>query len=125
MTSKTFDAKKASLTELNRELKRLASRKCRAKSDEEKATFAAEYAKIDAVKQSRFGQKRYADWNETEIAAADLQTAVKAVKSLQSAKTLYPKRHGEILPKLDQWLERRNALQELAKFEELKAKLGQ
>ena len=124
MTSKTFDAKTASLTELNRELKRLASRKCRAKSDEEKAQFAAEYASIDKVKQARFGQKRYLDWSEAEIAAADLQTAVKGVKSLQSAKTLYPERHGEILPKLAQWIERRNDLQELAKFEELKAKLN-
>ena len=124
MTSKKFNAKTASLTELNRELKRLSSRKHRANSDEEKAQFAAEYARIDDVKQSRFGKKHYIDWTEAEIAATDLQTAVKGVKSLQSAKTLYPERHGEILPKLALWIERRNDLQELAKFEELKAKLN-
>jgi len=124
MTSKNFDATTASLTELNRELKRLASRKCRAKTAEEKAQFAAEYASIDAMKQQRFSQKHYFDWNDAEIAAADYPTSVKAVKSLQSAKTLYPARHDEILPKLAQWMQHRDDLKELAKFEELKAKLG-
>lgn len=124
MTSKTFDAKTASLTELNRELKRLSSGKHRAKTAEEKAQFALEYASIVDVKQERFGQKHFIDWSEAEIAEANFTTAVRAVKSLQSAKTLYPERHDEILPKLAQWIEHRNDLKELAKYEELKAKLN-
>lgn len=122
MKDQKFDVKSASLTEINRELKRLASRKCRAKSDEERDQFAAEYKAVDRVKQQRFGQKHYADWDETEIATASLSVAIKAVKSLQSAKTLYPERRDEILPKLGQWIAHRNELQQRAKYEELKAK---
>lgn len=123
-TTKTFDPATADLTTINRELKRLASRKCRAKSDEEREAAAAEYARVDAVKQSRFSQKHYRDWATDEIATANLETATKATKSLQSAKTLYPERHGEILPKLEEWMQRRDELLEVARLKELAAKHG-
>lgn len=123
-TTKTFDPATADLTTINRELKRLASRKCRAKSDEDRMEAAAEYARVDAVKQSRFGQKHYRDWSADEIATANLETATKATKSLQSAKTLYPERHDEILPKLAEWIQRRDELLEVARLKELAAKHG-
>lgn len=123
-TTKQFDVTTATLTDINRELKRLASRKCRAKSDEDRKAAAAEYARIDAVKQARFGQKHYIDWTVDEIANANLATASKAVKSLQSAKTLYPERHDVIIPQLAAWMSRRDELQELARLQELAAKHG-
>ena len=123
-TTKQFNAQTATLTEINRELKRLASRKCRAKDDAAKAEAAAEYARIDAVKQARFGQKHYIDWTADEIAQASLEVAVKGTKSLQSAKTLYPERHDEILPKLAEWIARRDELNEVARLKELAAKHG-
>lgn len=122
-TTKKFNAQTATLTEINRELKRLASVKCRNKDDAVKYDAAvAEYARIDAIKQERFGEKRYLDWTADEIAQASLSVAVKGVKSLQSAKTLYPERHAEILPKLAEWIAHRDYLKELARFEEMKAK---
>ena len=123
-TTKTFDPAKADLTTINRELKRLASRKCRAKTEADRKEAAREYAKVDAVKQSRFGQKHYRDWSADEIATANLETATKATKSLQSAKTLYPERHAEILPKLAEWIQRRDELLEMARLQELAAKHG-
>lgn len=123
-TTKTFDPATADLTTINRELKRLASRKCRAKSDADRMEAATEYARVDAVKQSRFGQKHYRDWTADEIATANLETATKATKSLQSAKTLYPEKHDEILPKLAEWMQRRDELLEVARLHELAAKHG-
>lgn len=123
-TTKTFNAQTATLAELNRELKRLASAKCRAKTTEARDAAAAEYAAIDSIKQARFGRKHFIDWSADEIAKCDLNTAIRGTKSLQSAKTLYPNRHSEILPKLALFIARRDELTELAKFEELKAKLG-
>ena len=62
-TTKQFNAQTATLTEINRELKRLSSVKCRtseraAKPDPAKhAAAIAEYARIDDIKQERFGKK--------------------------------------------------------------------
>ena len=61
-TTKQFNAQTATLTEINRELKRLSSVKCRtseraAKPDPAKhAAAIAEYARIDDIKQERVGK---------------------------------------------------------------------
>ena len=124
-TNKKFNAQTATLVEINRELKRLASVKCRNKDDQDKYDAAVkEIDRINDIKNQRFGEKHYIDWSADEIANASFSVAKKAVKSLQSAKTLYPHRLDEILPKLNEWMERRDSLKELEHLKELASKHG-
>ena len=52
--SEKFDPKSCTLSEMNRELKRLASRKCRAKEDEDRKKYQAEYDRLVKIKNDRF-----------------------------------------------------------------------
>lgn len=124
MATKKFNANKCTLTEMNRELKRLASRKCRAKNDADKKAATDEYAKLVAIKNKRFStsRKSYISFSADEIAKLDLETTVKAIKSLQSTRCLYPERKAEVL-KIEQLFQaHRSELNEIAEFNRLKNK---
>lgn len=126
MATKKFNPNKCTLSEMNRELKRLASRKCRAKTEEAASEAAAEYAKLVAIKNKRFAttRKSYSTFTEAEIAKLDLETTVKAIKSLQSTRCLYPERKAEVLKVEQLYQAHRTELVERAQFEELKRKLS-
>lgn len=124
MATKKFNAQKATLTEINRELKRLASRKCRAKDEASKKEAAAQYEKVAAVKAKRFAttKKSYSTFTDEEIAKLDLETTVKAIKSLQSTRCLYPERKAEILKVEAKYQAHRQELADKAQLKALQAK---
>ena len=122
--SEKFNAKSATLTEINRELKRLASRKCRAKTDEDRKKAQAEYEKLVKVKNERFqtSRKSYFTMTDQEIAELDLETTVKAIKSLQSRRCIYPEKAQESLEMELKFRAHRDELMEKAQLERLMAK---
>ena len=122
--SEKFNAKSATLTEINRELKRLASRKCRAKTDEDRKKAQAEYEKLVKVKNDRFQttKKSYFTMNDHEIAELDLETTVKAIKSLQSRRCIYPEKAQESLEMELKFRAHKDELVEKAQLERLMAK---
>ena len=122
--SEKFNAKSATLTEINRELKRLASRKCRAKTDEDRKRAQAEYEKLVKVKNERFqtSRKSYFTMTDQEIAELDLETTVKAIKSLQSRRCIYPEKAQESLEMELKFRAHRDELMEKAQLERLMAK---
>ena len=122
--SEKFNAKSATLTEINRELKRLASRKCRAKTDEDRKKAQAEYEKLVKVKNDRFQttKKSYFTMNDQEIAELDLETTVKAIKSLQSRRCIYPEKAQESLEMELKFRAHKDELVEKAQLERLMAK---
>ena len=122
--SEKFNAKSATLTEINRELKRLASRKCRAKTDEDRKKAQAEYEKLVKVKNDRFQttKKSYFTMTDQEIAELDLETTVKAIKSLQSRRCIYPEKAQESLEMELKFRAHRDELMEKAQLERLMAK---
>ena len=128
-TTKTtkFNARNATLAEYNRELKRIASRKCRAEKPEDKARYEAEYKKLAEAKAKKFSnakQKTYLTYTKAEIAELSLENTIKGIKSLQSTRCLYPERKAEVLKQEQLFQAHRQELMELAQFEALKAKLG-
>lgn len=124
MSAEKFNAKSASLSEINRELKRLASRKCRAKTDEERKSAADAYEKLVKIKNERFhtSRKSYFTMSDEEIASCDLETAVKAIKSLQSRRCIYPEKRAETMEVELKFRARRDELTERAQLEKLAAK---
>ena len=122
--SEKFNAKSATLTEINRELKRLASRKCRAKTDEDRKKAQAEYEKLVKVKNDRFQttKKSYFTMTDQEIAELDLETTVKAIKSLQSRRCIYPEKAQESLEMELKFRAHKDELVEKAQLEKLMAK---
>lgn len=122
--SEKFDPKSCTLSEINRELKRLASRKCRAKTDEDRKRAQAEYEKLVKVKNERFhtSRKSYFTMSDEEIASCDLETAVKAIKSLQSRRCIYPEKRAETMEVELKFRARRDELIERAQLEKLAAK---
>lgn len=122
--SEKFNAKSATLTEINRELKRLASRKCRAKTDEDRKKAQAEYEKLVKVKNDRFQttKKSYFTMSDQEIAELDLETTVKAIKSLQSRRCIYPEKAQESLEMELKFRAHKDELVEKAQLERLMAK---
>lgn len=94
-----FDPKTCTLTEMNRELKRLASRKCRAKTDEDRISAEKSYRDLVSIKNSRFGtgRKSYFTLSKDEIESLDLESTIKAIKSLQSRRCVYPDKKDETL----------------------------
>ena len=122
--SEKFNAKSATLTEINRELKRLASRKCRAKTDEDRKKAQAEYEKLVKVKNDRFQttKKSYFTMTDQEIAELDLETTVKAIKSLQSRRCIYPEKAQESLEMELKFRAHKDELVEKAQLERLMAK---
>lgn len=122
--SEKFNAKSATLTEINRELKRLASRKCRAKTDEDRKKAQDAYEKLVKVKNDRFQttKKSYFTMSDEEIAELDLETTVKAIKSLQSRRCIYPEKRAETMAVELKFRARRDELIERAQLEKLAAK---
>lgn len=122
--SEKFNAKSATLTEINRELKRLASRKCRAKTDEDRKKAQAEYEKLVKVKNDRFQttKKSYFTMTDQEIAELDLETTVKAIKSLQSRRCIYPEKAQESLEMELKFRAHKDELVEKAQLERLMSK---
>lgn len=125
--TKKFDPMTCSLTEMNRELKRLASRKCRAKSEDEKVLFSGEYEKLSQIKSDRFtsSKKTYFSMTKKEIESLDLETTVKGIKSLQSRKCLYPQKREETEMVEKIFRDHRDQLIEKSKLEELLRKYGE
>lgn len=101
MTAKTtqFDMTTATLTEINRELKRLASRKCRAKTADAKKSAEKAYRELAAFKAEKFAttRKSYMTFTDAEIAELSLEDTVKAIKSLQSRRCIYPEKAAETM----------------------------
>ena len=125
--AKKFNASKATLVEINRELKRIASRKCRANSPKEKEQYEIQYNKLAEIKAKRFKSvkpKTYMSYTEEEIKALNLENTIKAIKSLQSTRCLYPNRKAEVLKVEAKFQEHKSYLNELAQFESLKAKFS-
>ena len=122
--SEKFNAKSATLTEINRELKRLASRKCRAKTDEDRKKAQAAYEELVKVKNDRFQttKKSYFTMTDQEIAELDLETTVKAIKSLQSRRCIYPEKAKESLEMELKFRAHKDELVEKAQLERLMAK---
>lgn len=90
-TTKKFNPKTATKADFNRKLKAVASRKCRAKDEAARKAAEAEYAELVAIKNERFhARKTYQTMTAEEIAALDLETTVKAIKSLQSLRCTAP-----------------------------------
>ena len=126
-TTKKFNPKRAGLAEINRELKRLASRKCRAKDQSTKDQYQKEYEELVKIKNDRFKStkaKSYLTYSDDEIKNLDLETTIKGIKSLQSTRCIYPDRKNEVLKVEAKFQDHKNHLMELAQFEALKAKLG-
>lgn len=129
-TTKTFNAKTATLIDINRKLKALASQKTHAKQKGDVAKYdkvSAEYTEIAAIKAKRFPTKRshsYATYTQAEIDALDLETTVKGVKSLQSLICVYPHRMDELAPVRDAFITHRDTLQAQLKLAELQAQLN-
>ena len=123
-TASKFDRSNATLTEVNRELKRLASRKCRAKTAEDRKAAAKAYEELAAFKAAKFQTTRqsYATLSDEAIAALDLETTVKGIKSLQSRRCLYPNLAAETLEVEAKYQAHRAELMERAKLAELMAK---
>lgn len=123
-TTSKFNRSKATLTEVNRELKRLASRKCRAKTPEAATQAAKEYEALAAFKAEKFQTTRqsYATYSDEAIAALDLETTVKAIKSLQSRRCLYPNLAAETLEVEAKYQAHKAELLEKAQLEKLLAK---
>lgn len=130
-TTKTFNAKTATLLDINRKLKALASQKTHAKQKGDAAKYdkvSAEYTGIAAIKAKRFPTKRshsYSTYTVEEINALDLETTVKGVKSLQSLICVYPHRMSELAPVRDAFIAHRDTLQAQLKLAELQAQLNQ
>lgn len=95
----TFDRETATLTEINRELKRLASRKCRAKTADLRKTAEREYKELAAFKTEKFSttRKSYMTLTDEEIGNLSLEDTIKAIKSLQSRRCIYPEKAQETL----------------------------
>ena len=121
---KSFDMATATLTEINRELKRLASRKCRAKTDEDRKSAAAAYAELAQFKSEKFAttRKSYMTFTDEEIADLDLETTVKAIKSLQSRRCIYPEKITETLQMEQKFQKHREELAEKALLDKLREK---
>ena len=122
--SEKFDPKSCTLSEMNRELKRLASRKCRAKEDEDRKKYQAEYDRLVKIKNDRFQttKKSYVTMTDQEISELDLETTIKAIKSLQSRRCVYPERAQESLEMELKFRAHKDELTEKAQLERLMAK---
>lgn len=130
-TTKTFNPETASLTDITRKLKALASQKTHAKQKGDSTKYesiTAQYTELAAIKARRFPTKRshsYSTYTQAEIDSLDLDTTIKAVKSLQSLICVYPNRITELAPIRDRFISHRDTLQAQLKLEQLKAQLNQ
>lgn len=123
-SQKSFDMASANLTEINRELKRLASRKCRAKTVEDRKSAEKAYAELAQFKSEKFAttRKSYMTFTDEEIANLDLETTVKAIKSLQSRRCIYPEKSAETVQMEQKFQMHRAELAEKALLDKLREK---
>lgn len=123
---KAFNKTTATLTELNRELKRLANRKCIAKTKNEKDQYDREYKALAQYKTEKFktSKKAYLYYDDNEIEQMTLEDIKKALASISSTKTNYPERKKECLEQMNKIKDHREKLKELEQYEYLKKKLN-
>lgn len=119
-----IDVKTCTLDELNRELKRLASRKCRAKDDKARLDAEKSYRELVDIKNSRFQttKKSYFTMTDDEIQSLDLETTIKAIASLRSRMCVYKSKKTETLEVLKKFTDHKTELQERQKLAELMTK---
>lgn len=128
MNAKKFNEKTATLAEFNRKLKAIASRKCRAKTTDEAKAAEAEYSRIKAAKDAKFGgksinRKNYMQMSSEEIAkltAEELRKGLNVVYSMRhyykgSAKAPQVEAQFELFTAAIQQLEDRKKYEELRK----------
>lgn len=119
-----IDVKTCTLDELNRELKRLASRKCRAKDDKARLDAEKSYRELVDIKNSRFQttKKSYFTMSDNDIESLDLETTIKAIASLRSRMCVYRSKKTETLEVLKKFTDHKTELQERQKLAELMTK---
>lgn len=119
-----IDVKTCTLDEMNRELKRLASQKCRAKDEKAKLEAQKAYEKLVSIKNKRFSTTKpsYFTLTDAEIEKLDLETTIKGIASLRSRMCVYKSKKGETLKVLQKYMDHKRELQERAKLAELMAK---
>lgn len=119
-----IDVKTCTLDELNRELKRLASRKCRAKDDKARLDAEKSYRELVSIKNDRFQttKKSYFTMSDDEIQELDLETTIKAIASLRSRMCVYKSKKTETLEVLKKFTDHKTELQERQKLAELMTK---
>lgn len=119
-----IDVKTCTLDEMNRELKRLASQKCRAKDEKAKLEAKKAYEELVGIKNKRFSTTKpsYFTLSDTEIEKLDLETTIKGIASLRSRMCVYKSKKGETLKVLQKYMDHKKELQERAKLAELMAK---
>lgn len=122
-TAKKFNPKTATKAEFNRKLKAIASKKCRAKTPADKKAAEAEYAELVAIKNERWhARKTYLTMTAAEIEELNLETTVKAIKSLQSLRCTAPDKadhYRKIEAKFQKHRQTLVAKAELARLEKL------
>ena len=123
------NVKECSLSEINRELKRLASLKCRAKSEEEKKFFEKKYNELVGIKNKRFGGKvvkkcNYMGLNKKEIESLSVEDLEKGLNVIYSMRCYYKgsEKSAEVEKMFEIYKKVLNDKKELIKFEELKKK---
>lgn len=119
-----IDVKTCTLDELNRELKRLASRKCRAKDEKSRLDAEKSYRELVDIKNSRFQttKKSYFTMSDDEIQELDLETTIKGIASLRSRMCVYKSKKTETLEVLKKFTDHKTELQERQKLVELMTK---
>lgn len=119
-----IDVKTCTLDELNRELKRFASRKCRAKDEKSRLDAEKSYRELVDIKNSRFQttKKSYFTMSDNEIQELDLETTIKGIASLRSRMCVYKSKKTETLEVLKKFTDHKTELQERQKLVELMTK---
>lgn len=113
------------LCEINAVLNCVASRKCRAKNAKEKREWEAFAKQVKAVKDAKFGRKKYADYSRKEIEELGLEEVEKGLASLRSKRARLgdnAEKVQEVLKLENVWLEVRDAKKEQKMYEEMKKK---
>ncbi len=125
-TTKKFNRTTATLTEVNRELKRLANRKCLAKTPEDKAKWDKQYQSLAKFKREKFetSKKPYIQYSMEDIQNMTIEQLTKGIASLSSTKTNYPERTTECLEQMNKFKDRRDFLKAEIELERLKNMLG-
>lgn len=123
--AKVFDTERSTLDEFNRELKRLASRKCRAKTKADRTRFENEYKQLVKIKNERFGTntRGFLYLTPDQIAELSLQDLVRGLNSIRSTRSVYPSRKAECLEVEALYNERITFLKAKAEYDRLKGLL--
>ena len=89
-----IDVEKCGLSEINKELKRLASRKCREKDAKKKEYWVKCYKNLVGIKNKRFGgkvvnKKNYMGLNEEEIKGLSIEELKDGLNVVYSMRCYY------------------------------------